>query len=265
MWDSVVQITLVSDILTYNWLCFRTVISPHFSVCLCNTSFQTAHDLDSILSKIFCPPAVIPNVKIRAWPAHLHAKAVDQPSYANLQLLFFRPVGTPVLMVTQNTGITPFPLRLWILFMSAAFTQHGVSLQWKQRLQWMKRQSRTVRSKGAFPWQCLSAWWTWQICTNWPEWMMGFTFPCLGQRYFRNSEFISRSSTCKTTPWSLVMVSWAQILNSGRRGEFLLSGWPDHSAYLLSPQQAGLLFFFISRPSCSSLGRQVWCLPRNFC
>lgn len=37
-------------------------------------------------SKIPCPPALTPNVKIRSWLAHLHAKAVYQPFYGDLQL-----------------------------------------------------------------------------------------------------------------------------------------------------------------------------------
>lgn len=56
------------------------------------------------------------------------------------------------------------------------------------------------------------------------------------------------------------MVSWAGVLNSGRRGEFLLSGWPDDSARFLSPVQAGLLVFFHLEAIMQS-SEQVGLLP----
>lgn len=49
----------------------------------------------------------------------------------DLQLLFFRAVGTVVLMVSQNIGIIPFPIHWWISrdFLSCLQHLHN-SMEW---------------------------------------------------------------------------------------------------------------------------------------
>lgn len=237
MWDSVIRTTLVSDILTYSWLSFETLSSILISLSVFVMHLSKQHTVWISFSVKF--PVLLqlsPISKLgHNWPTFMLKQLIN--SLPGTYSSCFSELLGQWCWWSHKT-LQFFPRHLWILFMSAAFAQYGVSLQWKKSLQWMKGQSRNTWSKGAFPQHAGS---TWQLYTNWLEGMMGITFPRLGQIYFRNSELVSCSSTSETTPWSLVMVSWAWVLNSGRRGEFLLSGWPDYTAF---PKAGRFTFFF---------------------